>query len=877
MSRMAFKLKATGGKKKGNSPGSSRSGTPTNSQSSVAGNSDKQQSNEPTIDDPLINDEINSLLVTEEQLRKSHPIKEDLFKKELTSVFVKEAPSNLTQKKSSMRNVTVLHPLPQGFKPSKTKILGSFKAGPRYDSDNVFVSHSIIGTIDEYASSRAIDKQTTPSISAPSTVPPIILPETPKSHDKKQLTAPLRETNALQNWEKKIEERKQLQKKIADRIRRDVNALTMDQGDSYHRIQEERSFIDQRMPVIDRGKGFFVGSEFWRLPSILGDEETGIRTTLTKTEKGEAPNANNDIIIKPDAAIAEKDFYSIWSKSHYLNKRKDQLLSVTKPKPHYPANGSSLLIVGNNAACPPQSPALSPKADSLDSLGDNIPSDDGSSIDNDYEEASRSTSLFEGHPDICDHSGPALKINDREFHWEDQQDAIAHINTSTDDATIRVVFQAKMQELTQNKITLENCGTTVINFTWTHVKRPNPLGTSLAGKIQRFYFDTRGGIILPGERLPLVFMFKSPNVGIYSEMWQLVTRPILCSGRPIYVTLKGVAFQDDLHEQKRKEIQDKLDIAIINDAAKWMVDRIVDHIDVHIPPSPVEPLTLTNPEQQVFESLNPGIFYHYNTVQQLKAIYVEALAPPSPDGDKSKKQEDKTKKDKTAGKEKKDSTGKKPLAKEDTVDDNLTPQELNIPPWDLSLATLQKIILEIPDNDDREDKLSKLNAAISSLNLPPTPISVSTNYIKTYFILCEAVDQIVNTSDRLRHVMGLPLKEMDIQDEDSMAEMDPPSQPSSPAATGNKKETSKKTAAKAKEKEQQRPASRKGSKLPKKTSTKHVDKTKVIEHEPSKDEIPLTTKISEIDPSLNEKYRKILFSMANNIIQNSIDQMMKVL
>lgn len=68
MSRMAFKLKSTGNKnRKGSSPTSSRSGTPTNSQSSV---SDKQQNQEPTIDDPLINDDIKSLQVTEEQLRK---------------------------------------------------------------------------------------------------------------------------------------------------------------------------------------------------------------------------------------------------------------------------------------------------------------------------------------------------------------------------------------------------------------------------------------------------------------------------------------------------------------------------------------------------------------------------------------------------------------------------------------------------------------------------------------------------------------------------------------------------------------------------------------------------------------------------------------
>lgn len=118
-------------------------------------------------------------------------------------------------------SVTVLHPLPQGVKPSKTKILGtnpqttsvytkwlfhflgSLKAGPRYDQDNVFVSHSIIGTIDEYASSRAVDKQAkiiwsivylppplqTPTVSPPSTVPPIILPKLSTTAEKQLLTA----------------------------------------------------------------------------------------------------------------------------------------------------------------------------------------------------------------------------------------------------------------------------------------------------------------------------------------------------------------------------------------------------------------------------------------------------------------------------------------------------------------------------------------------------------------------------------------------------------------------------------------------------------------------------------------------------------------
>ena len=95
------------------------------------------------------------------------------------------------------------------------------------------------------------------------------------------------------------------------------------------------------------------------------------------------------------------------------------------------------------------------------------------------------------------------------------------------------------------------------------------MGTTLAGQTQRFYFDTRGGryirtakfnyflvgIILPGKQILVPFMFKSPNVGIYSQTWQLVTKPVLCGGKPVLITLKGIAFQEDLHQSKRKGIQ----------------------------------------------------------------------------------------------------------------------------------------------------------------------------------------------------------------------------------------------------------------------------------------------------------------------------------
>ena len=65
------------------------------------------------------------------------------------------------------------------------------------------------------------------------------------------------------------------------------------------------------------------------------------------------------------------------------------------------------------------------------------------------------------------------------------------------------------------------------------------LGTKLAGQTQRFYFDTKSGVILPGDTLKFPFIFKSPNAGIFTETWELMTRPTLCGGAPVSITLRG--------------------------------------------------------------------------------------------------------------------------------------------------------------------------------------------------------------------------------------------------------------------------------------------------------------------------------------------------
>lgn len=74
------------------------------------------------------------------------------------------------------------------------------------------------------------------------------------------------------------------------------------------------------------------------------------------------------------------------------------------------------------------------------------------------------------------------------------------------------------------------------------IPKINKLGTRLAGSVQRFYFDTNSGVILPGDTMRFPFIFKSCNPGIFSETWELLTQPVLCGGAALRISLRGNFF-----------------------------------------------------------------------------------------------------------------------------------------------------------------------------------------------------------------------------------------------------------------------------------------------------------------------------------------------
>ena len=66
---------------------------------------------------------------------------------------------------------------------------------------------------------------------------------------------------------------------------------------------------------------------------------------------------------------------------------------------------------------------------------------------------------------------------------------------------------------------------------------------------------TYTGVVLPGETMKFPFVFKSPNAGVFTEQWKFETRPRLCGGAALIVTLRGIALQEDKFKTEREELE----------------------------------------------------------------------------------------------------------------------------------------------------------------------------------------------------------------------------------------------------------------------------------------------------------------------------------
>jgi len=529
-----------------------------------------------------------------------------------------------------------------------------------------------------------------------------------KSND----SAHIDEGHALSNWDKHMNERKKQQEHLANTMKVPIDMLVMNQGEQFRTVQEERTVIDRAMPSMNYGKGYRVGSEFWKQVENFGPgrEEEGLSITLTQTERGFAPPVEHigyANFIKHEMGVPwnktrrTKDVHYPWDKSFYREERYKQLgRIISELDPHDPYM-DGLEVIGKKIEpnlsnqyefCAPVHRDLTPILD--DSQEEDLVLD---------EEKENDDPLAMFIDVVPEHTfGPSLLINGQSASWKGENHC-----PGTEEAglTVRLMFDAEVEDFAKSSVNITNDGTAAIFYHWEKKPQLNPFGIHKGRPLQRFYFDSSDGRIMPGQTIELPILFKSVNSGLFNEVWQLETHPVLLGGSNIELVLRGMASKQDDFVEDRKKLEEDLKYR----QRDRIVERIIDEVIAGIgtPPRPGTPDDKYITEEEIFKRQNDQMHYKTDTIDSLKSMYRQL--------------------DEECG-------------------------------WNLSVDSLLKIITMENDDEAKEEMLENLNNDVQRLvNQAPSPLPKSA-YNTCYQILCETVDAFVNESSKLRLLLGLPEK-----------------------------------------------------------------------------------------------------------------------
>ncbi|XP_076799702.1 MYCBP-associated protein-like isoform X3 [Clavelina lepadiformis] len=663
--------------------------------------------------DVINNTEIQRLAIKDENLAKlrqtqKHANNENRDDEKMTSYAVRKAKPQCPSKLKPSKKIVVARAAPPNAEPKQTD--HSVPSGPRYAKDGRIIPHSVLGSVQNFVEEAIRRNDLRPDSPA---VTDVVKGEQrldatkylrPKSPQNELIPTALDQEKALLNWRKRMADRKRQQGYISSLLQKPQDRLVMNQDDEYRSIQEKRKLLDRAIPAVDYGKGYRVGSEFWGQRESFGDDLKGIKMTLTKTEKGSPVEFEH--IGKPTSVKHEigatwagerptADPRRNWYSSRYLKRRTRELEAImTELDPYRPAI-ADLEVIGN---LDQSDPAVRRNYDEAHSLYD--------ATGVLWDQKLTDGDPLSKYPDVISKPviGPSIVFNGTRASWNgsstEHKDKVGVV--------ARVTFETKATERTSSDLVVENDGTTAIYFEWRKIPRPPAFESLKPDTLQRFYFNTGQGVILPGDTKKFPFVFKSPNAGIFTETWELLTRPTVMGGAALQVVLKGIALQDDSSTEERMRIEKELEAR----EAKVVVKRIIEDIvrGIQSPERSPSPIDAYITEEEVFSRKNPGCFYDHETILELKNIYLQLFAE-----------------DEGEGRE-----------------------------WDLSLDELQSCVTAVPDEEAREELLTGLNKIIGRLSFPPLTPSQRLMYNAGYRMWQDTVDRLVSCSMMVRNIMGLP-------------------------------------------------------------------------------------------------------------------------
>ncbi|XP_062976305.1 MYCBP-associated protein [Elgaria multicarinata webbii] len=840
----------------------------------------------------LQGDEIQALAIKLDDLAKlhtAHLAQEEKEKPPVTKKFV----IRRSRPQEDGRKAHFLVAYPALSDESKKTLNYSGLEGPTVDNYGHILPHSILGTLWEFKQEalkqgHSQAARLVPDESQLSSAVPIFGKYREKCEQgKKTARTPSSQHMALQNWHRNMTLRRKQQKKLCGYLQKSESQLLMNFSENYRRIQEERTLIDRSLPALYSGKGYRVGSEFWSQPVQIGDELTGLTVSLGQTERGFPEEVTH--VGKPSSIWMEMGtrppkhlpFHRTWEKSLFLKHRRNELKEILEQLDFY-----------------------NPDLDGLEVISRNQPFTNVSAMrispcekEKEFAEEEKIQDPLEEYPDIFLEPvlGPSLKFCGELARW---------INTTTHVGEIgiaaRVTFEILVGEKAESCLTVSNDGTAAIWYDWRRLPQPFTFQEKKEKTIPHFYFNTRSGVILPGETRKFTFIFKSLNAGIFKESWEFGTHPVLLGGATLEVTLWGVALYEDISAGLRKELQKELETqeiaVIVEENLKDLLDRI------RTPERLQSPFDAYVTEEELFYRKNPELHYQHQVVKGLHELWNKLMNPP-PVTDlyayegQMKSAISETSAPKSAADLQKSPeemlhqksispafSGARSSEMEEMIgrlsgtvmEDVNQMEEVMRVEWNLSVADFKQTVLTIPEEDEREAALAQINkAAVELCAIPLTP-QADLLYQICFQLWREVIDGLVSSSLMLRALLGMPEKDIYVEVvPEEQVEVKPVVKPGKEDRKVQKED--KKAAMKEKEKgkavKEERPNSKKTKlKEDRKGRLSTKEAKEVISFSVDNPEIE-ALRHEQVDPILQEKYHEKLYVEVYGLLNSMVDKM----
>uniref|UniRef100_A0A8D2PS62 MYCBP associated protein n=1 Tax=Zosterops lateralis melanops TaxID=1220523 RepID=A0A8D2PS62_ZOSLA len=327
----------------------------------------------------------------------------------------------------------------------------------------------------------------------------------------------------------------------------------------------------------------------------------------------------------------------------------------------------------------------------------------------------------------------------------------------------RITFEALACEKAESFLTVINDGKAAIWYHWMRRPQKIPFRQTRERRMPCFYFDTRPGVILPGETRRFSFIFKSERAGIFSEPWEFRTHPLLLGGALIQVTLWGVAVYEDKLADFREKLESELAAREGAAIVKESLNELLDQIRTPEPiPSPVDSCVT---EEELFHRKNPELHYQHQVVKHLHKLWRQHLTVPSVLEEGVPLDQRST----AEGMEYQESTSEPPSVQGSTTElpqgkytleespreKSIEEEEAGPSGWNLSIEDFKQAVMSIPGEEEREEALTQLNKAALELCVEQRPTQSDLLYPLCLQLWRGAIDDLVSHSLRLRSLLGL--------------------------------------------------------------------------------------------------------------------------